>query len=74
MSLIVTFYQQYLAMKESPEWGPTLLEKEGEGVRKKIENFYNEGLKSALELGQFADNLARKATDSLKKVYHDADF
>ena len=43
-------------------------------MKKKIELFYNEGLKSALELGQFADSIARKAAESLKKIYLDQDF
>jgi hypothetical protein len=54
MSLIVSFYQEYLKIKESGQWGPSLVHKEGESVKRKIELFYNDGLKSVLEISQFA--------------------
>jgi hypothetical protein len=50
------------------------VKKESELVRKSVEQFFNEGLRSALEIGQYADTVARKAVEQLQKVHYDSDF
>ena len=74
MSLIVSFYKDYDAMKKSEQWGPSLVKTEGEAIQRRIELFYNDGLKSALEISQFAQSVAKKAETKLRQICQDSDF
>ena len=74
MNLLVGFYREYVAAKESKEWGPTVVKQQGEMVSKKIQSFYSDGLKAGMELARYADAVSKRATESLQKIYMESDF